>query len=181
MRKFLVVFAAVCVHVAVAHKGFPADLSEEMYCVGCKATVKELSGRLQYHTSEKMEMRVRHALQAICHEDYFKSYEYSAKKLVKACEHLMDSHQQDLVYVLKDYYSKKSRKGHSYLHIAHIICNKETFACGGAVEEEEEKYDPKKGKIVYNDDTDNFDIHFGKNVKMMKPVRESLAHGRDEL
>ncbi|OWF49579.1 uncharacterized protein LOC110451519 [Mizuhopecten yessoensis] len=177
MYKILVIFVAVC--FAKAHDPLPEDLSEEMYCAGCKATVKELGRALQYHTSEKMEKRVSDLLGQVCDEERFLSYEYSVKKLVKACEHLVQNHQDDLVPLLRDYYSKKSRKGHSYLHIAHIVCNKETFACGGGEEEGEE--DPKKGKVIYNDDTDDFDIHFGDNVKMVKPVREFDSPKRDEL
>ncbi|XP_033742631.1 uncharacterized protein LOC117329044 [Pecten maximus] len=174
MHYLFVIIATVS--VVMAHDSLPADLSKEMYCTGCKATMNELQRVLQYHISEKMEKRVKDALGKVCHEDYFQNYEYSAKKLVKACKHLMDNHQGDLVPLLEDYFSKKSRKGQSYLYIAHIVCNKETFACGGVEEEDD---DPRKGKIVYNDDKDDFDIHFGENVKMMKPVQESQA--REEL
>ncbi|XP_069109278.1 uncharacterized protein [Argopecten irradians] len=170
--------ALTTVLAVMAHEPLPEDLLKEMYCIGCKATMNELQRVLQYHTSEKMEKRVRDGLQKVCHEDYFQKYEYNPKKLVKACKHLMNNHQEDLVPLLEEYFTKKSRKGHSYLHIAHIACNKETFACGSEDDHEHEE-DNGDGKIVFNEDTENFDIHFGKKVKVMRPTSESGL--RDEL
>lgn len=84
---------------------------------------------------------------------------------------MMKNNRTAIEATLVNYYNAKSRLDHSYLDIVQTICSEVTSFCpggGGAATEV-----PKKGGVVYNRETDSFDVIPGENVKMVRPSKQT--------
>lgn len=140
-------------------------------CAGCQATVKELSRTLKHTTNEPINKRVPVLMSTVCKKENFKHYEITPSVIEEACKLIMKNNGTAIESTLVNYYNAKNRKHHSYLDIVQTICNEVTNSCPGGAGTTEEV--PKQGGIVYNRETDDFDIIPGSNVKMIRPTKQS--------
>ncbi|KAK3091152.1 hypothetical protein FSP39_017546 [Pinctada imbricata] len=113
-------------------------------------------------------------VKGICKEDNFKSLEYSPKQMKETCEYLLKNHRRVIEDGLINYYKEKDRKHLTYLDVVQQICSNRIKVCHGATDH---IGDHEDGKIVYNPDTEEFDVIPGKKVKIARPGR----HISDEL
>lgn len=149
-----------------------SKLTKEGICAGCQATVKELSRTLKHVTSEPISKRVPVLLSTVCRKENFKTYDITPSVIEETCKLMMKNNKTAIEATLVNYYNAKSRLDHSYLDIVQTICSEVTSFCpggGGATSEEV----PKKGGVVYNRETDSFDVIPGENVKMVRPSKQT--------
>ncbi|XP_052687872.1 uncharacterized protein LOC128166624 [Crassostrea angulata] len=148
-----------------------SKLTKEGICAGCQATVKELSRTLKHVTSEPISQRVPVLLSTVCRKENFKTYDITPSVIEETCKLMMKNNRTAIEATLVNYYNAKSRLDHSYLDIVQTICSEVTSFCpggGGAATEV-----PKKGGVVYNRETDSFDVIPGENVKMVRPSKQN--------
>jgi len=74
-----------------------------------------------------MEVRVMELLDDFCDQDNFKSYEYIPPKMVKACQHLMDEHDEEVERLLIEHYTKGGAKKVIERRICNKISNKKSL------------------------------------------------------
>ncbi|XP_048762150.1 uncharacterized protein LOC125670805 [Ostrea edulis] len=140
-------------------------------CAGCQATVKELSRVLKHTTNDPISKRVPKLMSTVCKKENFKHYEITPSVIEESCKLMMKNNGTAIEATLVNYYNAKSRQGHSYLDIVQTICSEVTKSCPGGIDNFKDK--PKQGGIVYNRETDTFDVIPGENVKMVRPSKQT--------
>ena len=71
-------------------------ITPEVVCHACGATIKEIEKVLKLKAgSRRSESDVMDAVAGICTDKSFKIYDYPPPKMIKACQKLMDDHDED--------------------------------------------------------------------------------------
>jgi len=81
-------------------KDVATGVSEKLYCEGCIATVKELMKLLNKRTSDPKDLVITEALENVCKPYNFVEYQYSPPKTVKACQLLLERHEEEIESLL---------------------------------------------------------------------------------
>ncbi|XP_078318748.1 uncharacterized protein LOC111119415 [Crassostrea virginica] len=148
-----------------------SKLTSAGLCAGCQATVKELSRTLKHVTNDPINKRVPVLLSTVCKKENFKTYDITPSVIEETCNLMMKNNKTAIEATLVNYYNAKSRKDHSYLDIVQTVCSDVTNFCPGGIEKP--KASSKEGGVVYNRETDSFDIIPGDNVKMVRPSKQT--------
>ncbi|XP_019615029.1 PREDICTED: uncharacterized protein LOC109462837 [Branchiostoma belcheri] len=136
----------------------PPEMSADMYCLGCKATVKELikvveskDNRHQSHAN-----KVAKAMETTCKHDNFNRLKYVPGKYVEACLQLLETYHSTVESLLMN-------TDHSDLE--QQLCHDLSDACHGAPDH---KHDPKR-PTIHVDDNGNVKFVEGTHVKAKRP------------
>lgn len=125
MKVISVAFAAMAVILGLVQckDKLPTGMSQHQYCLGCIATVKELEKAIskRHLTDRNRESKIMEIMENICKPPNFVEYEYSPPKTVKACEYLLENHEEDLESALV-----KQMK-----NVENLICYEYSKACEG--------------------------------------------------
>eukprot|EP00794_Sanderia_malayensis_P009027 gene9027-9994_t len=105
---------------AVQGENVAPGISENLYCEGCIATVKELIKLTSKKTNDPKDLVIAEALEKVCKPLHFVSYDYSPPKTVKACNLLLEKHEDDIEAA----FVKKAKK-----ELEQEICYKISNAC----------------------------------------------------
>eukprot|EP00058_Branchiostoma_floridae_P005737 XP_002591225.1 hypothetical protein BRAFLDRAFT_131414 [Branchiostoma floridae] len=143
----------------------PPEMSTDMYCLGCKATVKELIKVFESEDNKHKShsAKVSKAMATTCKHDNFKRLKYVPGKYVEACLQLLETYASTVESLLMN-------TDHSNLE--QELCHDLSDACHGAPDH---KHDPTKPEIVV-DDNGNVKFVDGTHVKAKRPnpVRPNL-------
>ncbi|CAG2209482.1 unnamed protein product [Mytilus edulis] len=154
------------------------ELSKDVVFAGCEAVSKELSKRLAYDSKQNLEKKVPTVLRTVCDEDNFKDTEFSPSKVRAACKQLLKKQKSDITTGLVEHYSKRKQSG-SYLDLLQKICIDVTGVC----ERDTETGKPAEGRVIFNDESQEFEVIMGDNVRMPQPVikEKDLKYSHDNI
>lgn len=165
--KFLVLVLCLSfVYSTISGSKKEEELPKDALCAGCEATVKELSRQLTFSSKQTLEKDVPKVLRTICDENNFKETEFSPAKVRAACTQLLKKQKTDITKALVDYYSKKTQSK-SYLDLSQKICTETTGVCDRLTESGK----PSEGRVIFNDETQSFEVIMGDNVRIPGPVK----------
>jgi len=119
----LVLLSALAFLGTDAKLKLPKSVSQHQYCMSCIATVKEIEKKLgkRRMTGGNKEAKIIEVIENICAPPNFVEYDYSPPKTVKACEILLENHEEDLeAAFFKDASDVKK-----------LICYEKSEACRG--------------------------------------------------
>ncbi|XP_060591378.1 uncharacterized protein LOC132746288 [Ruditapes philippinarum] len=167
-----IVFMTCCVVVFAGTTDRPKNMSEEMYCLGCQVTVKELDSMLSRKLTRGMGETVTRALKRVCDKHNFDKYDVDAKRVLEVCEHIKND--EGLEAFLITEYGRKHATGkytQTYLDISQTICSTVIKACrqAGTLEINDED-----GGIIYDPVIKDFFVKEGKKVRTPKPIQEKI-------
>lgn len=129
--KGIAVLLVVCLEIFwVTTEKLPSGISERLYCEGCSATVKELMKKINKRSGDSLEVRVIEALEDICTNPNFRTYDFSPPSTTKACKLLLERHEEEIEVLLqkKDVPDKEK-----------AICYELSKACEGVDRSEKPK------------------------------------------
>lgn len=159
------ILCLIFIHVTSSDSKKEEELPKDVLCAGCEATIKEISRRLTYNTKPVLEKVVPKVLRTICDEDNFRETEFSPSKVRAACKQLLKKQKSDITKALVEYYSKK-KQSKSYLDLSQKVCSDTTGVCSRLTEDGK----PAEGRVIFNDETQEFEVIMGENVRMPQPV-----------
>lgn len=142
------------------------EVSEDALCAGCEATAKALSMHLSFNSKEVLEKEIPKVLRTICDEENYKETEFNPSKVRSACKQLLKKRKTDITNALINYYSKK-RQSQSYLDLSEKLCGDDVT---GVCVKPTEHGRPTEGKVIFNDETQEFEVIMGDNVRMPRPL-----------
>ncbi|XP_045214178.2 uncharacterized protein LOC123564570 [Mercenaria mercenaria] len=150
----------------------PKDISEEMFCLGCQVTVKELDFMLSRKPTRGMGETVTRALKRVCDIHNFDKYDTDAKKVLQVCKHIKGDEGMEAVLITE--YGRKHATGKqtSYLDITQMICGTVLKACH---ETRTLEVNEEDGGITYDPVAEDFSIKQGKKVRIPNPVQEKVV------
>ncbi|CAC5402175.1 unnamed protein product [Mytilus coruscus] len=154
-----------CIHLTISESKKEEELSKDVLCAGCEAISKELSKRLSYDSKQNLEKKVPTVLRTVCDEDNFKDTEFSPSKVRGACKQLLKKQKSDITTGLVEHYSKRKQSG-SYLDLLQKLCTDVTGVCV----RDTETGKPAEGRVIFNDEKQEFEVIMGDNVRMPQPV-----------
>ncbi|XP_066291337.1 uncharacterized protein [Branchiostoma lanceolatum] len=135
----------------------PPEMSADMYCLGCKATVKELIKVVDSEDNHKSHStKVSKAMATTCKHENFNRLKYVPGKYVEACLQLLETYASTVESLLMN-------TDHSDLE--RQLCHDLSDACHGAPDH---KHDPTRPEIVV-DDSGNVKFVDGTHVKAKRP------------
>lgn len=157
----------------------PDGLSDEMYCLGCQVTVKELDFMLSKKPTRGMGETVTRALKRVCDIHNFHKYDVDSEKALKVCNHIKGDEGMEAVLITE--YGRKHATGKktTYLDMTNMICGTVLKACY-ATETIQTDDQNEDGGITFDPETEDFQIKFGKKVRTPNPVAESDPSSKTE-
>lgn len=96
----------------------PKGVNTELYCVACRAIVRELLTKLRHRTKQS---EVIDAMDNICYMWNFKIYEYPPPEMRRGCESLIRDFEEEFETALVN--------RHKYEDVEKYICDEVTKAC----------------------------------------------------
>ncbi|XP_015921167.2 uncharacterized protein [Parasteatoda tepidariorum] len=103
------------------------QVGQPLFCHGCVAVLKELHKELKNSSGRKNA--VTQSVNNLCKIDKFVSYTFSPPKMIKACNYIVDSHKQELIESLTEFYRKF--KTADNLPLQEEFCENTINACEG--------------------------------------------------
>ncbi|XP_052783433.1 uncharacterized protein LOC128219612 [Mya arenaria] len=175
----------------------PKGIEDDVYCLGCQVTVKEIDRMLRKKPTRGIGETVTRALAQVCEKQVLDKYELKASKSVEICKHITKD--EGLEAALIGEYGRLHAQGKqtSYMEMASLICGKIIKACAPMRPIENMK--DEDGSITYDPETEGFKINPGKKVRVAgssssndskkEPVKQSKpdsipvrqAHNHEEL
>ncbi|XP_066932315.1 uncharacterized protein [Clytia hemisphaerica] len=82
----------------IADAKLPSNIPQRLYCFGCLATIKETTKLVNKRriTKDNRASKIQDILETICEANRFVAYEYSPPKTVKACQLLLERHEEEI-------------------------------------------------------------------------------------
>lgn len=147
----------------------PKEMSDEMYCLGCQVTVKELDFMLSKKPTRGMGETVTRVLQRVCDIHNFNKYDVDPKKVLQVCNHIKGDQGMEAVLITE--YGRKHATGKhtTYIDMTQMICGTVLKACQ---ETETIENSDENGGIRYDPVVEDFYIKQGKKVRTPDPVAE---------
>jgi len=177
----LAVFAVTLVSAEL--EGLPDDISEPLYCSGCKATVAELDKLIKGDSSKNLERKLHRALKDVCKPDHFKKYEYSTPKMVRACKYMIENHEEMMTTIMTRHYSPDHEVAQPRTFLEKNLCRIITKAC---LEIEDNEATEMKKKAYENLQQEEIELDgkitkIPKNAKYARPVKGSAYQTTESL
>jgi hypothetical protein len=119
--NIVVVMTTVVVMSTNGAKKLPSGVSQHQYCHGCIAVVEQLIKKVPASLKKGRDLAIVEAMEKICTNANFVTYQYSPPKTVKACNALMEDHEEDIETALR----------RNVEAIDKLICHEISGACNG--------------------------------------------------